>query len=41
MTRAVQLRLADVDNLLHQSEQRVDEFFEETVRVGRLFDLMT
>jgi small GTP-binding protein len=40
MTRTFQLRLADVDNLLHQFEKRGDDFFEETVRVGRIFDLM-
>ena len=40
MTRGFQLRLADVDNLLHQFEKRGDAFFEETVRVGRVFDLM-
>jgi hypothetical protein len=40
MTRGFQLRLAEVDNLLHQFEQRGDAFFDETVRAGRLFDLM-
>jgi small GTP-binding protein len=40
MTRTFQLRLADVDNLLHQFEKRGDAFFEDTVRLGRLFDLM-
>ena len=40
MTRTFHLRLADVDNLLHQFERRGDTFFEETVRAGRLFDLM-
>jgi len=40
MTRTFQLRLADVDNLLHQFEKRGDDFFEETVRVGRIFDLV-
>lgn len=40
MTRGFELRLAEIDNLLHQFEQRGDTFFEETVRVGRLFDLM-
>ncbi|MEP7117936.1 MAG: dynamin family protein [Acidobacteriota bacterium] len=40
MTRGFQLRLAEVDNLLHQFEQRGDAFFDDTVRVGRLFDLM-
>ncbi len=40
MSRGFELRLAEVDNLLHQFEQRGDAFFEDTVRVGRLFDLM-
>ena len=40
MTRGFQLRLAEVDNLLHQFEKRGDAFFEETVRAGRIFDLM-
>ena len=40
MTRGFQLRLADVDNLLHQFEKRGDDFFEDTVRVGRIFDLL-
>ncbi|MGE0043864.1 MAG: dynamin family protein [Vicinamibacterales bacterium] len=40
MTRGFELRLADLDNLLHQFEKRGDAFFEHTVRLGRLFDLM-
>ncbi len=40
MTRGFELRMAEVDNLLHQFEQRGDAFFEDTVRIGRLFDLM-
>jgi small GTP-binding protein len=40
MKRGFQLRLAEVDNLLHQFEKRGDAFFEETVRAGRIFDLM-
>lgn len=40
MTRSFDLRLADVDNVLHAFEKRGDEFFEETVRVGRIFDLV-
>ena len=40
MTRGFELRLAEVDNVLHQFEQRGDAFFDDTVRVGRLFDLM-
>jgi hypothetical protein len=40
MTRGFELRLADIDNLLHQFERRGDAFFDETVRVGRIFDLV-
>jgi small GTP-binding protein len=40
MARTFQLRLSDVDNVLHQFEKRGDRFFEDTVRAGRLFDLM-
>jgi small GTP-binding protein len=40
MTRGFELRLAEVNNLLHLFEQRGDAFFDDTVRVGRLFDLM-
>jgi small GTP-binding protein len=40
MTRGFELRMAEVDNLLHRFEQRGDAFFEDTVRIGRLFDLM-
>ncbi|MBK9171206.1 MAG: dynamin, partial [Bryobacterales bacterium] len=40
MTRGFQLRLADVDNLLHQFEKRGHDFFDETVRAGRIFDLL-
>ena len=38
--RGLELRLAEIDNLLHQFEKRGNDFFEETVRVGRLFDLV-
>jgi len=38
--RGLELRLAETDNLLHRFEKRGNEFFEETVRVGRLFDLV-
>ena len=37
---ALRLRLSEIDNLLHRFEKRGNEFFEETVRVGRLFDLV-
>lgn len=40
MTHGFQLRLADIDNLLHEVERRGDTFFDETVRMGRIFDLM-
>lgn len=40
MTRGFQLRLAEIDTVLHEFERRGDAFFEDTVRVGRLFDLM-
>ena len=38
--RGLELRLSEIDNLLHQFEKRGNDFFEETVRVGRLFDLV-
>ncbi len=34
------LRLADIDNVLHQMEVRGLEFFDETIRLGRLPDLI-
>jgi small GTP-binding protein len=40
MARTFELRLTDVDNLLLQFGKKGDEFFEETVRVGRIFDLL-
>jgi small GTP-binding protein len=40
MSREFRYRLADVDNLLHLFEQRGDEFFDETLRLGRIFDLL-
>ena len=40
MARSFQLRMSDLDKVLHEFENRGDQFFEDTVRVGRLFDLM-
>ena len=40
MADGFRLRLADIDNALHQMELRGQDFIEETVRVGRVFDLM-
>jgi small GTP-binding protein len=39
MTKGFQLRLADVDNILHEFEKRGDDFFESTIRLSRIFDL--
>ena len=39
MSKGFQLRLADVDNILHQFEKRGDEFFESTIRLSRILDL--
>jgi len=38
--REFELRLADIDNVLHQMEVRGLEFFDETIRLGRLPDLV-
>jgi len=38
--REFDLRLADIDNVLHQMEVRGLEFFDETIRLGRLPDLV-
>jgi GTP-binding protein EngB required for normal cell division len=38
--RDFRLRLADVDNRLHAFEDRGEAFFEETLRVGRVLDLL-
>lgn len=40
MSKGFKLRMADVDNILHQFEQRGNDFFEDTIRLGRVFDLM-
>jgi small GTP-binding protein len=40
LARDFRLRLADVDNRLHAFEARGETFFEETLRVGRMFDLL-
>ncbi len=39
MSKGFRLRLADVDNILHEFENRGDEFFESTIRLSRIFDL--
>ncbi len=40
MDREFRFRLSDVDNILHELEGRGSQFFDETLRVGRIFDLM-
>jgi len=39
LTREFRFRLTDVDNVLYEFEQRGQEFLDDTVRVGRIFDL--
>jgi len=40
VTRDFRYRLADVDNVLHEFEQRGIDFFDEKMRLGRIFDLI-
>ncbi len=40
MRRDFRFRLTDVENVLHGLESRGIEFFEETVRLARVFDLL-
>jgi len=40
MDREFRFRLSDVDNVLHAFERRGVEFFDETVRLARIFDLL-
>jgi small GTP-binding protein len=40
MTRDFRYRLAEVENVLHGFENRGNEFFDETMRLARIFDLI-
>jgi hypothetical protein len=40
MNRDFRYRLSDVDNVLHEFESRGVEFFDETMRLARVFDLI-
>jgi small GTP-binding protein len=40
LARDFRFRLADVDNVLKDFEKRGADFFEDTLRIGRVFDLM-
>ncbi len=40
MQRDFQFRMADIEKILYQMEQRGQEYFDETFRVTRIFDLL-
>jgi small GTP-binding protein len=40
LEREFRFRLSDVDKVLHEFENRGMQFFDETVRLGRVFDLI-
>jgi small GTP-binding protein len=40
LAREFEFRLSEVDNILHQFENRGVQFFDETLRVGRIPDLL-
>jgi small GTP-binding protein len=40
LARDFRFRLADVDNVLNDFEKRGGDFFEDTLRIGRIFDLV-
>ena len=40
MNRDFGLRIADIDNVLYEMEQRGDIYFDETMRLARVFDLL-
>lgn len=40
LKREFRFRLADVENLLHEFEERGHQFFDDTVRISRIVDLM-
>ncbi len=39
MQRGFELRMAEIDNILLEMEQRARDYFEETIRLGRVIDL--
>ena len=41
MQRDFEFRLADIENVLFEMEQRGDEYFDETFRLARVFDLFS
>ena len=40
MRRDFEFRMADVDNVLYEMEQRGENYFDETMRLARVFDLI-
>lgn len=40
MSRDFKFRLADIENILHDMEKRGNAYFDETMRVARIFDLL-
>jgi small GTP-binding protein len=40
MIEAFNFRMADIDNVLHEMEQRGEVYFDETMRLARVFDLL-
>jgi small GTP-binding protein len=40
MQRDFQYRLADIENILYEMEKRGNTYFDETMRLARIFDLM-
>jgi small GTP-binding protein len=40
LTRDVELRMADIDKILLEMERRGHDYFDETLRIGRVMDLL-
>ncbi len=40
MERGFQFRMADIENILYEMERRGNAYFAETLRLGRIFDLL-
>jgi small GTP-binding protein len=40
MQRDFNFRMSDIENILFEMEQRGQDFFDETIRLGRVFDLI-
>jgi small GTP-binding protein len=40
MTRDFEFRMADIDRILLEMEQRGQDYFDDTLRIGRMFDLL-